>query len=307
MILFCVEILYKEGNKILEAKKQYCRYYSKKFYQKAENIKKYIDETLKKKMGFELNAKLKKIEKNYGDKIAEIDSFVSSIKNLAEEKNTPFLPNKTGFTNLNEILQGALGNKLETENIYFIIDILQDMADSLKKGLPSETEAYCLANIIKINFSLFKNYDFKLYEELNSRINFICEKLELEDDNKPNWLKQLSEINIEIKNKEIQIKEEILKNNQKNINEIEKIFNNKINENNKPIEFLYYIIDRYPFSNCDNSEKNSLNQKNFEEIFNKIFPLYHPDNYRNRDDYSTYHKIYSLLVEIEKKFLPNNH
>jgi len=46
-----------------------------------------------------------------------------------------------------------------------------------------------------------------------------------------------------------------------------------------------------------------LKQKSFKDIFDEIFGLYHPDNYRDRDDYQIYHEIYILLVEIEEKFI----
>ena len=175
IILFTVEMLYKEGDKILEEGKQYARYYSKKFYQKAENIKKYINEDLKKHMDYKLTNKMNEIEKNNKTKVTEIDSFVKIIKDQVEGKNTPFIPKKSGFTSFNQFLK-------RSEDTHLMVDILQEMADSLLKGKITETEAYCRANIIKINFTVFKNYDFKLYERLNNRIEYIYDRLEIDED-----------------------------------------------------------------------------------------------------------------------------
>ena len=297
IILFTVEMLYKEGDKILEEEKQYARYYSKKFYQKAENIKKYINEDLKKHMDYKLTNKMNEIEKNNKTKVTEIDSFVKIIKDQVEGKNAPFIPKKSGFTSFNQFLK-------RSEDTHLMVDILQEMADSLLKGKITETEAYCRANIIKINFTVFKNYDFKLYERLNKRIDYIYERLEIDEDDEPEWHKQLVQVNEEIEQKKIEI--ENMKNqkneeNKKIIDDINNFCNQKIEEN-KPMEFLDYLLENYPFTNLDASKKEELKQKSFEEIFEIIFPKYHPDNYKDRDEYIIYHDIYMLLVKIEEKF-----
>ena len=298
IIIFCVELLYKEGDKILEERKKYARYYSKKFYQKAENIKKNITEDIRNnKIDFKLKNKLKDIEKNYGTKISEIDSFVKIIKDQVEKKDSQFLPGKSGFTTLNDIL-------MKEEDTYLIVDIFQEMAESLSKGEPSEAEAFCRANIIKINFSLFHNYDFKLYERLNKRIEFIYDRLEIDEEDEPNWHKQLNEINEEIENKKKELESKTIIENEKNekiIGNINNIFNQKIDEN-KPREFLDYILENYPPVKFDSNKKEELIQKSFEELFQIIFSKYHPDNYKDKNDYIIYHEIYILLVKIEEKF-----
>ena len=298
IILFCVEMLFKEGDKILEERKKYARYYSKKFYQKAENIKKFINDDLKKQMDYKLINKLKDIEKKYQTKVGEIESFVNLIKEQVNEKNTQFLPKKTGFTAFSNFIQKG-------EDTHTIVDIFQEMADCLLKGEVSEAEAYCRANIIKINFYIFKNYDFKLYERLNKRIEFIYDRLEIDEEDEPDWHKQLTEINEEIEKKRIEIENIKNKKNEeinKTIININNIFKEKIEDNNKPMEFIDFILENYPYNKFDSSKKEELKQKSFEEIFEIIFPKYHPDNYKDRDDFIIYHEIYMLLVKIEEKF-----
>jgi hypothetical protein len=120
-------MLYQEGDQILEERKKYARYYSKKFYQKGDNIKKIIDDDLIQKMDYKLDAKFKEIEKNYGSKVAEIDSFVNVIKEQINGKDTPFLPQKSGFTSFGNMI-------MQTEDTYLMVDIYQEMAESLSKG-----------------------------------------------------------------------------------------------------------------------------------------------------------------------------
>jgi hypothetical protein len=78
---------------------------------------------------------------------------------------------------------------------------------------------------------------------------------------------------------------------------IKDYYNQKMKEN-KPIEFLYFIIEKYP---CVNYNPSQMKQKNFKELFKEIFPNYHPDNYKG-DKADINNEIYKLLVEIEEAF-----
>ena len=298
IILFCAEMLYQEGDKILEEMKKYARYYSKKFYQKADNIKKIIDDDLIQKMDYKLDAKYKEIEKTYGSKVAEIDSFVNVIKEQINGKDTPFLPKKSGFTSFGNLIN-------QTEDTYLIVDIYQEMAESLSKGEITEVEAYIRANLIIINFTIFKNYDFSLYDRLNRRINYIYERLDIDDEDEPNWHKTLEEINVQIdkKKKEIEkIKNNELEKNDRAINNIVTCFNENMREN-KPMEFIKFILEDYPYANFDPEKKDELLKNEFEQIFEIIFPKYHPDNYKDRPDFLIYNEIYILLVQMEEKLI----
>ena len=301
IILFCVEILYKEGDKILEERKPYARYYSRKFYQKAENIKKYINEILK-DIGPKNEQKLREIEKNYGSKISQIDAFVKAVKNEISQKDTQFFPKKSGFTFIGQ----ALNKK---EDIHFVIDIYQEMADSFSKGkTTTEEEAFIKANIIKINFKIFKNYDFNLYSSLNKRIEYIYERLDIDDDEEPEWHKKLEELNKEIEMKRIEIENQKKIDEEtsiKSINEINNVFKEKVERDKNPMEFLEFIIENYPYINFDPSKKEELMQDSFENIFKNIFPRYHSDNYKESNKFKIYTEIYTLLVKIEESFIKN--
>ena len=113
-----------------------------------------------------------------------------------------------------------------------MVDVFEEMRNSLSKGPPSEAEAYCIANIIKINFIFFKNYDFELYKKLNSRIEFIFDKID--KDEYPEWYLELGKINEKIEEKIIKKKEE---EKNKKINDLN-IFFKQIIKEKKPKEFF---------------------------------------------------------------------
>ena len=316
IILFIVEKLYKEGDKYLEEMKSYARYNSKKLYQKAEKIKKYLDDNLKKEMNSKLITKFDEITNMYGKKVDEIDSFAFLIKNQVDEKNTEFIPGKTGATRINNKIKQILKNEnilnlldiTNPENVYLMLDAFEGMIQSLSKKDPSDeeakAEAFCIANIIKINFAFFKNYDFKFYDRLFRRIEKLFSNID-EDEDDFVWYNQLLEIKEKIKEKEEEEenkKREIEKKNKKAIDDIN-IYYKNIKKEDKPHEFLDFLIDKYPFSKYNSSQSEALKQKGFEELFKEIFPLYHPDNYKDRDDYNVYHEIYILLVDMENTFI----
>ena len=262
-------------------------------------------------MNYRLKNQYDDIQKNYGKKVEEIDSFAFLIKKQLEEKDSQFIPNKTGVTLIYNKINKKLTNETflhlydsnDIEEIYLMVDTFEEMKNSLSKKEPTDTEAYCIANIIKINFIYFKNYDFKLYDILNRRINFIYDRIEKDEEQE--WLKELEAINEQITTKKEEIENEKNinnANNQKDINDIKIIFKNKIKDN-KPKEFIYFLIENYPFYKYDSFQQKFLDQKSFEELFQIIFPLYHPDNYRDREKYIVYHEIYILLVDIEKIFI----
>ena len=199
IILFSIENLYKLGNKFLEEKKNYSRYYSKTLYNKAEKMKSYINEEPGIKMNKELVLKYDEIEKNYSTKKEEIDSFAFIIEDKIKQNNIINYYN-TGFELIDNIISQDMTN-IDEENIKLIVDIYQEMVDSLSKGPISVLEVFCLIKIIEINFKIFKNNKFQLYDTLNERINYILKNLEENYDIKDEWFKHLIEINEEIKNK----------------------------------------------------------------------------------------------------------
>lgn len=296
IILKTIDILFKEGDKILNENKQFSCYYSRKLYRKANNIKNYIDDKLKEEMNVDLSKKLKEIELNYSQKNNDLEVYTKLIYNQVHKKNTEFLPNKTGNTMIVNIIK----NK---EDYLTIIDIFQELADSFSKKGDKETEAYILANIIKINFDIFKNHDFKLYDQLNRRIKKLFDDLEEDDEEfeEPKWHKDLEKTNQNIKilqTKYEHEQEELEKKlYEQKKEELLKIYDEKMKGDN-PKEFLEYIIDKYPFINLNSSKKEELKKESFESLINKIYPLYQPDSYKDK----IYSDIYVILGQLQEKY-----
>ena len=299
IILNTVEILYEEGDKIVSEKKEFSCYYSRKLYRKANNIKNYIDEKLKEEINNNLEKKLKDIEKKFCYKNNDLEVYIKTLKDQIHNKNTIFLPNKTGNTIISNIIN-------KKDDYLTIIDIFQELADSFAKEGDKETEAYIYANIIKINFEIFKNNDFELYDQLNRRINKLYEDLEDDDDNEdfeePEWHKNLIKINKDIQEKKIEYEREEEEKRMKiylpKKEEIMKIYKEKIEEDDKPKEFLEYLLDNYPYIKYDPTKKGELLKLSIESLFYKIYPLYQPDSYEDK----IYHDIYVLLGKIEEKY-----
>ena len=291
IIIFTAELLYNEGQKILDEGNKFSRYYSRKFFVKGDKVKANIDQKLIDNMDYQLKKIYGPFQEKYLNKVDLVDTFVKSLKIKLLKKDSPYI---TGFTRIGKIIEEAL----KPENVDLSLDILTEMVSSLSKDKknPTEEEAFCLANILKIKFTVLMNQnmnDIKSYEIMIDRIDYIIDALEI--DERTSWFSEYTELKDEIKQK----KEEI-ENNKKNykssIDELDKKYENS-RKKKEPMEFINFIIEKYPYIGYD-STKGLLNL-NFEKILEEIFPKYHPDNYLGRDDFEIYNEIYVLLVKIE--------
>ena len=296
IIIFTAELLYKEGEKILEEGKNYSRYYSRKYFLKADKVKSNIDQKMVEDMDYNLQKIYEPFKKKYLNKVDLVDAFVNSLKKGIKMKGTPYI---TGFTSIKQLLDQAL----KPENVSLALDILTEMVSSLSqdKKKITEEEAFCLVNIIKIKYSYLSNQslnDINSYEIMISRIKYL---LENGDFDGKSWIEQFNDLEEQINKK----KEELLnnkKNNKTYIDELRKLYESS-KEKKNPMEFINFIIEKYPYSGYDAS-KHLLNL-NCAELLEIIFPKYHPDNYIGRDDYDIYNEIYILLVKIEEDLKKN--
>ena len=296
IIIFTAELLYKEGEKILEEGKNYSRYYSRKFFLKADKVKSYIDQKMIDDMDYNLQKIYEPFKKKYVNKVDLVDTFVNSIKKGIKIKGTPYI---TGFTAIGQILNEAM----KPENVDLALDILTEMVSSLSqdKKKPTEEEAFCLVNIIKLKFSVLSNQslnDINSYENMIDRINYLYDNGDFDGKS---WIDQFNDLVEEIKKK----KEELLnnkKNNKAFKDELRNLYKSS-KEKKNPMEFINFIIEKYPYIGYDSS-KHLLNL-NCGELLEIIFPKYHPDNYIGRDDYDIYNEIYMLLVKVEEDLKKN--
>lgn len=192
IILQCSDILYKKGENILVEGKKYSIYYARKFIAKAGKIKSLIEQNK-----FLLNDKLIKINEElkskYLNKNSLVDPFVRSVyRSISLKNNIIGTGSYVGYVNLEK----------NSEYLNFCLDILTEVAESLSedKNKFSEDEAFCLVNIIIINFSFLKYQsvdDIKYYKSLMNRIEFIIDRSDLDEEY--GWPSKYYELKEEIK------------------------------------------------------------------------------------------------------------
>ena len=169
-----IELLNNEGiNR--KKKKKYSRYYCKLYLEKVFfSSKKYIKENDLYIIDKSIKEKYEKQKAINEEELKKINSFTEYIETLA--KGGKFLFGKTGFT-----LPAKKIEDMKTEDLEDILDLFHNMADSFDKSKRSLGEAYCLANIININYTMFKITDYdKLYKYI-VRLNRIMEGREDEE------------------------------------------------------------------------------------------------------------------------------
>ena len=187
-----MELLNNEGIE-RKNKKKFSRYYSKLYFERLfYSLKKYvIPEDL-----FIINKSLKeKYEKQKAineEELNKVNSFTNFIETKIKEGK--FLFGQTGFTMWGKKIEQFEKN-MKTEDVQDILDLFHSMADSFDKKENSVAEAYCLANIIKINYLFFKINDYdKLYKYID-RFNIIMDGRE---DEKYVWYEEIKGIIKEI-------------------------------------------------------------------------------------------------------------
>lgn len=83
----------------------------------------------------------------------------------------------------------------------------------------------------------------------------------------------------------------------KQIEELRGIYKNSF-YNKKPYDFINFILDKYPYKDCDKT-KDMIKNKNCKKIVEFIFPRYNPNNYSKKDNVGIYSEIYILLAVLK--------
>jgi hypothetical protein len=185
-----IELLNKEGFAKKEGK-EFCRYYSKLYFERAfYSIKKYfkesdfdmLDESIKKRF----NKEKMIAEAEY----KKINSFTEFIEKKI--KDGAFLYGNTGFTMIGQKIEKFEKdmNDMSKEEIQEIFDIFKNMCDSFDKSQNSIGELYCISNVIIINYVFYDKGYKQLWSYIN-RFNTIIKEIQ-----NPNyeWLSYAKEI-----------------------------------------------------------------------------------------------------------------
>ena len=268
------------------------------------------------------------------------------LKNLEEEYNNIIFNLKLNFNKIESSLKINIdlnnnndNQKLFTNDQYFDKDHLLillgkyreslentlNMIDNIKKmnvqdidkiiSNEIETEAFLLANIVKIQYSYLqkgKNTSLKILAEQSVNLAMSINK------NWDNilWYKEIKSILEEIRKKfiiaeiidEEDFKEKILKEKKEIFDEIEKY---TTMEN---IEFIKFIIKKYPPRKYIKENKSIEEQwkENKQNLINILSAKYHPTNYpkNTEEDHLKYliaEKISEHLNNIYHDLNPNQH
>ena len=195
-IIFCnyMEMLNNEGIKRLSEGK-FGRYYAKIYFEKVFfGIKRFVNDDDLGLIQLDIKEKYDAEKKKNEEELKKINSFYPLIDSLVKEKE--YLPNLSGLTlvakqigEFNEKL--AQKKEISIDEATEILDIFQNMINSIDKNERSIEEAYCLAAIIQINFEILQIQDYDKLGYYIERFNFIIKGKVIDDYT---WYKDIKKI-----------------------------------------------------------------------------------------------------------------
>jgi len=285
IIIFVLERLNKEGKECIESNKKFCKYHSLMYFDQANMYyKKYlsnINESLLKPEEMKLLKEQKEIFIDFinfikcGAIVLCEDSF-NAGKLISEEIKSE----ERGITNdIKKFAIGSLKNNIERYKIV-LFNYESTLSTIQTSDKPSEMEAICIANIIRLNdilgqLNINKRYLFLLAE----RCLFITEKIKIE--NKGKWFEDFKILYDKLKKMQPPDEDYMIKFNrikEKNgdiFKQIEDQFKFKKNES----DFIKFILDKYPYKNYkDDMQKRDFSKVN-PELIRFLCEKYQSDNY----------------------------
>jgi len=185
-----IELLNKEGFE-KKGSQKFSRYYSKLYFERAfYSMKKNynesdfygLDETIKERF----NKEKMKAEAEY----KKINSFTEFIERKI--KDGEFLYGDTGFTMIGKKIERFEKDmfSMTKEELQDILDIFKNMSDSFDKTQNSIGEAYCISNVILINYTFYK----KGYKQLWPYINRFNTIINIRKNENYEWIANAKEI-----------------------------------------------------------------------------------------------------------------
>ena len=193
-----MEIMNDQGSSYISEQKV-SRYYALSYLENVFfSIKKYVENDDLNTIDVEIKNKYNNLKSDIEEKLKKLKSFATYIEFLVNEKQ--FLFGGTGFTMLAGQID-LLNNNPTKEQILEILDLFINMCESFDKEKNSLGEAYCLANIIRINYKYFDN---KSYDNLRAYIERLEQIMKGYDANFK-WIEDINQI-IESMRNQIDIK-----------------------------------------------------------------------------------------------------
>ena len=307
IIIFVLERLNKEGKECIKNNKIFCNYHSLMYFEQANMYyKKYLSDMDENLLNLKEKKSLKDQKEIFSDYIKNIksgaivlceDSFKAG-RLISEE----IISKGTGFTNdIKKYSFGNIENNIEKYKI--ILSNYESILSSIQTSdKPSNKEAICIANIIKLN-EILGELDNKNRFLLNlaERCLFIIDNIEI--DKKEEWYKDF--IRLYDKLKEMQPPEEDYNKKFKKIKEahrdIFKEIENQFLSKKKEIDFIKFILDRHPYKNYKNDKQKKDFTTYSPELIKFLLEQYHPDNYTPGTNDKEAQLQFYIFHEISKR------
>ena len=155
------------------------------------------------------------------------------------------------------------------------------------QGKTNIEEAICLANIIKLNYSLLGYTNYNNYIKLGERCEFIVKRLKIDPNTQ--WLKEFKDLFAKLKDENETLTDnqirEYIKNKYKDKFDI---IDEKYTKKQNNIEFINFALEKYPYPHFeDDKNKNIIDFTNeSQELLKFLQNKYHPDKFllRNVDE-----------------------
>ena len=316
IVIFTIGDINKCGKKCLEDAKEFCRYNSLMYFERAVLVfNKYIINIsnipiypleLRKKCKDELGISLPYIN----------DIKTGAILLLEDSIKTGKLISKTGFTNF-EIGLGLKFTKKE-ENIKneIILQNYEKMLRELNQNLdpsnkillpykPNIKKAICIANIVKISFKFLGKTNFKRLIELCDTCQNIVNEL---DKNDEKWYQEFETISDEINSAYSTLEEYLIDLREKIKNKYKADFDelqNKFNKKKNNREFIEFVLDKYPYEDYEDDKKlNKIDFSKEQELLLYLSSKYHPDQYKYMNEEEQIQKLH-FIAELIDSLLNN--
>ncbi len=293
-----MELLYNQGKNCLKEKKQFYRYNSILYFEQVKKLdQKYLNDKSDVKSLIDI-----KLFNSYSKIIQETKEYLDSINNGAvdllkksDQLGKLILDNNDNFNNNNKNTRLSFFNDKmeEKEALECLLKNYERLLQEIQiqeNRLPTEEEAFTIANIIHINMNLLGNNRYEYYQSLSIDCENIVEKL---SDNKiiksKEWYKKFVDINKELKikirerKKAYNISERIQQCSIENKNILNEI---KDNYQKTKEEFIKYILEKFPYDDYKKDlESNKIDfTKSDQNLWKYLCSKYNTDDYDLAND-----------------------
>ena len=311
IILYAVEQLNERGKECLQKKMKFCKYNSLIYFEKSQCLFiKYIGKASNLAIcGGKLMNKAKDLFKSNHIYINEINSGAILLFEESLKSGKLILSNETGFTK--DLLNLKFEPNQDGEKYQIILGNYEKMLSEFltEKTLQKEQKkkvAICIANIIKISFSLLGYTHLKRYIQLGEKCELYANDIDSGINKNEDWYKEFLDLMKEIKelvgqvgDSEEEMKKRIKKKYKKIFDEIDSKYINRKSDQ----EFIDYALKLKPYNGYEEDQKNKIleqkKKEGFENMVKYLRAKYHPDLYTYENENEKTQLDYCIIEHID--------